>query len=320
MSFIDLIDRIVQTSDVCRSILEGNEAQTRWLLIDTLLLDGLGYNRSDIQVEFSLDSEERVNRYDKLDYCVLLNNKPKLLIEAKSLGIDLFEKYSQLEKYFNAVQKMYDYNQKELIGCLTDGDLYLFYTDIIECGKIDREPFFTIKLSISEDLERLKLLKYSKENVSIKVNTDIITSEEVYELYTPYRIDVIENVFNYFKSQSQEVDIDSVWLKGRLVKGINTFRKLYRHLISEVNKLKPDLLYSLALEEDIQENGKIANTKFSCKPINSRNIEFETKNGKVYITVPNTNIGIIERINYLVRVSGYGIHNVVLSIGNKVVK
>ena len=320
MSFIDLIDRIVQTSDVCRSILEGNEAQTRWLLIDTLLLDGLGYNRSDIQVEFSLNSEERVNRYDKLDYCVLLNNKPKLLIEAKSLGIDLFEKYSQLEKYFNAVQKMYDYNQKELIGCLTDGDLYLFYTDIIECGKIDREPFFTIKLSISEDLERLKLLKYSKENVSIKVNTDIITSEEVYELYTPYRIDVIENVFNYFKSQSQEVDIDSVWLKGRLVKGINTFRKLYRHLISEVNKLKPDLLYSLALEEDIQENGKIANTKFSCKPINSTNIEFETKNGKVYITVPNTNIGIIERINYLVKSSGYGIQNIVLSLGNKVYK
>ena len=74
MSFIDLIDRIVQTSDVCRSILEGNEAQTRWILIDSLLLDGLGYNRNDIQVEFSLDSEERVNRYDKLDYCVLLNN------------------------------------------------------------------------------------------------------------------------------------------------------------------------------------------------------------------------------------------------------
>ena len=83
----------------------------------------------------------------------------------------------------------------------------------------------------------------------------------------------IIHVFNYFKSQSQEVDIDSVWLKGRLVKGTNTFRKLYRHLISEVNKLKPDLLYSLALEEDIQENGKIANTKFSCKPINSTNIE-----------------------------------------------
>jgi len=320
LNFIELIDRIVQTSNVCRSILEGNEAQTRWLLIDTLLLDGLGYNRSDIQVEFSLDNEERVNRYDKLDYCVLLNNKPKLLIEAKSLGVDLFEKYSQLERYFNAVQKMYDYNQKELIGCLTDGDLYLFYTDTLECGKIDCEPFFTIKLSISEDCERLKLLEYSKENVNRKVNTDIITSEEVYELYTPYRIDVIENVFNYFKSQSQEVDIDSVWLKGRLVKGIKNFRKLYKHLISEVNKLKPDLLYSLALQEDIQENGKIANTKFSCKPINSTNIEFETKSGKVYITVPDTNIGIIERINYLVKKSGYGIHNIVLSLGNKVVK
>ena len=67
MNFIELIDRIVQTSDVCRSILEGNEAQTRWLLIDTFLLDGLGYNRNDIQVEFSLDSKERVNKYDKLD-------------------------------------------------------------------------------------------------------------------------------------------------------------------------------------------------------------------------------------------------------------
>jgi hypothetical protein len=49
-------------------------------------------------------------------------------------------------------------------------------------------------LSISEDFERLKLLEYSKENICRKVNTDIIISEEEYELYTPYRIDVIENV------------------------------------------------------------------------------------------------------------------------------
>ena len=52
LNFIDFVDNLVKTQQVFHSILEGNEAQTRWLLIDPMLLQGLGYSREDIIVEY----------------------------------------------------------------------------------------------------------------------------------------------------------------------------------------------------------------------------------------------------------------------------
>ena len=78
MNFIDLIDNIVKTQQVFHSILEGNEAQTRWMLIDPLILEGLGYSREDIIVEYSLENRDS-DKYNKLDYSIIVNNKPKLL-------------------------------------------------------------------------------------------------------------------------------------------------------------------------------------------------------------------------------------------------
>ena len=164
MNFIDLIDNIVKTQQVFHSILENNEAQTRWMLIDPLILEGLGYSREDIIVEYSLENRDS-DKYNKLDYSIIVNNKPKLLVEAKSLGVNLYEKYSQLEEYFLSILNRYSYDNSELIGILTDGDKYLFYTNKVRDDKMDKLPFYTIQLSISEDIERKKLLNYSKVNI-----------------------------------------------------------------------------------------------------------------------------------------------------------
>lgn len=315
MEFIDLIDEIVKKQSLYHSLLEGNEAETRWLLIDSFLLDGLGFSKEDIIVEYSLDSINRKNKYNKLDYCVLMNNKPKLLVEAKSLGIDLFDKYSQLEEYFLEVLKIYDYKQNELIGILTDGDMYLFYTNSIEEDKMDMKPFFAIRLSVSEDFMRNSLLEFSKEKLQFQsVDIDNIGYDEEYEVYTEYRIDNIEGVINYFNSKGQMLEIDKVYINGKYKSDIKTFKKLYRTLIREVDSRKPHFLYSLAKQEDINTNGKILNVKFSCKKINSSDIEYSTKDGIIYITLPITTKGVIDRIIYLAKISDFGLHNIMVSM------
>ena len=156
LNFIDFVDNLVKTQQVFHSILEGNEAQTRWLLIDPMLLQGLGYSREDIIVEYNLENKN-ADRYNKLDYSVLIGNKPKLLVEAKSLGINLYEKYAQLEEYFMTVLGRYSFEKSELIGVLTDGDKYLFYTNSLNENRMDKRPFYTIQLSVSEDFEKQKL-------------------------------------------------------------------------------------------------------------------------------------------------------------------
>ena len=204
LNFIDFIDDLVRTQQVFHSILEGNEAQTRWMLIDPLLLEGLGYSRNDIIVEYSLENKN-ADKYNKLDYSILVNNKPKLLVEAKSLGVDLFDKYSQLEEYFMAILKRYSFEKAELIGILTDGDKYLFYTNSMNEDRMDKRPFYTIQLSVSEDFEKQKLLVYSKSNISKR---SFIKSDEEYELGVSYRIDMVDNVFNYFESQGIDIEIN----------------------------------------------------------------------------------------------------------------
>jgi hypothetical protein len=124
-NMLTVINKIVKNQEEYRSLLEKNEAQTRWLLVDDFILEVLGFNRVDIISEYSIDSLDRISKYDSLDYCVMKNNKPKLLVESKSLGTDLYEKIGQLSSYFSRVSQCFEYNNNELI---TPGNGLPFYS------------------------------------------------------------------------------------------------------------------------------------------------------------------------------------------------
>lgn len=315
LNFINVVDNIVKSQQIFHSILEGNEAQTRWFLIDPLILDGWGFNRSDVIVEYSISQQYRVNKYDKLDYCILVENTPKILIEAKSLGINVFDKYAQLESYFNRILREHDYSINGLVGILTDGDLYLFYTNS-SIDKMDDKPFYTIRLSGAEDLEKNKLLQYSKSNLLNK-EIKVISSDEVFDLFTWYRIDTIESAIDYFKAQDIDVVINSVSLNGRIHRGIKTFKQLYKSIIKEINNLKPDFIYTLGQQELKDSNGTISNLQFSLNYINSSEFLFKTKYGDVHISMPTSDKGCIDRIIKLVKLSNFGLHNISVELSKK---
>lgn len=320
MDFIEFIDNLVKSQMIYHSSLEGNEAQTRWLLIDPLLLDGLGYSRGDILLEYSIDTDDRVSKHNKSDYSILINRVPRLLIESKSLGVDLYSHYSQLQDYFDRTLSRYNYNIKGLIGILTDGDLYLFYTNSVDCNRMDRTPYFTIRLSVSEDFERVSLLRYSKYNM---LNYDkqynianYHTYEEEYELGVAYRIDTIDSVYNYFMSQGKEIRIDKIYLRGKVTR-YKSLRSLYKYLVNQIHMSKPGLLYSLAMEEDRLANKTISSLKYSLSPIGSSDFYVLTGQGKVYISLPSNQSNMIDRIVNIVKQSNYGIANVLVSFNEK---
>lgn len=313
MNFIEVIENIVKTQTSYHSILEGNEAQTRWMLIDPFILDGLGYARSDIIVEFNINKEDRINRYSKLDYCILVNSIPRILIEAKSLGIPLFDKVSQLEEYFNYVLSTGEYQFRGLFGILTDGDIYLFYTNSINKNKMDTVPFYNIRLSDTEDTELKRLLEYHRDNIVNICDYSLLLNDEEYDLVESYRIDNVENVYNYYLSKNIDLRIDSVYLKGK-IRRIDSFRTLYKTILKEVDILNPELLYYLAKQEDIASTGIIGSSNFSCSHINSTEIQYKTSTGIVYISLPKNRAMLIDRIIYLVDLSGYGRHNVLINL------
>lgn len=292
-----------------RNLLENNEAQTRWLLIDVLLLNILEYPRENIITEYLLEKNES-KRDNKLDYLVLHNNKPKILIEAKSLGLDLIKNYNQLNKYFKTILSKDSYNSGELIGILTDGDKYLFYSNKVNKDKMDRAPFFTIQLSIADDCEIKNLMKFSNKQIKDSVNIDF---EEEYEKNTAYRIDMLEKVFGYFEIKDIPVKISSIYINGRLSKNKN-LKSLYRDIVNLVNSQKPEFFYYLALEEDKNNLGKNSISHFSLKHISSSEFIIKTNLGEIYVSLPCSRNLLIERIVFLAEKSGIGIQNILVTV------
>jgi len=112
-----------------------NEEQTKNALI-LPFISALGYDVYDpfeVAAEFVSDAGKKGR--DKIDYAILKNNTPIILIECKTCGTPLDkDKCAQLRRYFAAHTSAH-------IAILTNGVQYSIYSDIHEKNIMDDEPF-----------------------------------------------------------------------------------------------------------------------------------------------------------------------------------
>lgn len=78
---------------------------------------------------------------EKVDYAIIQDNKPIILIECKccSGNLEHPKNSSQLHRYFHATEAKF--------GILTNGIVYRFYTDTEKNNVMDEKPFFEFNLS-----------------------------------------------------------------------------------------------------------------------------------------------------------------------------
>lgn len=277
-STISFLISIIQNK---REILEKNEAQTRWMLIDTMLLEYLGYSRQDIIVEYYYQ-ESTINR---IDYIIMLKNRPKIILEAKSLGTDLLSNYSQLYNYYTYILKEYNYEIKDLIGVLSDGNSYFFYKTSENGKEMNSEPFFLITLNIAEDYELEYLKSFSKEIIE-KTHYNKMKLIE-YELNTAYNIELYIEIENYFKSKGIKTKINEIYINGRK-KEIGSLIKLYRYVVKEIENKYPEALKDYVYSE---YNMKIVD--FNSVDVLFQNIPKKSEN------ILNRLLDIINKVGYM---------------------
>ena len=117
----------------------------------------LGYdvfNPSEFCPEYTADVG--VKKGEKVDYAILIDNTPQILIECKWCGESLSKHGSQLFRYFGTSQAKF--------GILTNGLTYQFFTDLDETNKMDLTPFLEIHLDNLKDAQINELKKFAKEN------------------------------------------------------------------------------------------------------------------------------------------------------------
>lgn len=97
-----------------------------------------------------------IKKGEKVDYAIILDGLPEILIEAKSINKNLERHDSQLFRYFATT--------KSKFAILTNGIKYRVYTDLDELNKMDREPFYEFNLFNMTDEDIAELRNFSKES------------------------------------------------------------------------------------------------------------------------------------------------------------
>lgn len=154
---MDLIDRINElAARVARqkeTVVTEEATKTAFVLP---FLQALGYevfNPDEVVPEFTADYG--VKKGEKVDYAIKRDGKVVFLIECKSVGAGLENKYAaQLFRYFSVSNAKF--------GVLTDGIRYLFYSDLESANRMDDRPFFEFNLLdfVPSQVDELK--KFSK--------------------------------------------------------------------------------------------------------------------------------------------------------------
>ena len=161
MSVTDQITALAQTIP---SIIEHiqTEAATRSALVDPFIR-ALGYNPSnplEVVPEFGANLDvPGVPKDKRVDYAILSEGKPIILIECKHHDVKLESGLSQLFNYYTPTEAR--------IGLLTDGLVYKFYADLEKPGVMDKKPYMVLDLQDLQDPLLKELGALSKASMNI---------------------------------------------------------------------------------------------------------------------------------------------------------
>jgi len=129
-------------------------------------LNALGYNVfNPLEVVPEFTADIGIKKGQKVDYAVMKDGQPAILVECKHWSENLDPHNSQLFRYFHTT--------KAKFGLLSNGIVFRFYTDLVEKNKMDEKPFLEFNVTDIKDnqIEELKKFHKSYFDVDNIVNT-----------------------------------------------------------------------------------------------------------------------------------------------------
>ena len=159
MDFVDQIKQFSTRVENLKANLPTEEATKMSLIVPFFQILGYDvFNPSEFMPEYTADVG--IKKGEKVDYSILDEGKPIILIEAKWCGDSLDKHDSQLFRYFGVTSAKF--------GILTNGIVYKFYTDLDEQNKMDLTPFLEIDLLNLRTVDIAELKKFHKDNFNIE--------------------------------------------------------------------------------------------------------------------------------------------------------
>lgn len=205
----------------------------------------LGYdifNPAEFTPEFVADVG--IKKGEKVDYAIMNDGSPVILIEAKSIDEELERHDSQLFRYFGTTTAKF--------AILTNGIIYRFYTDLEEQNKMDDSPFFEFNLLDLKESSINELSKFRKNSFDL---------EKIFK--TASELKYLNKIKSFLNNQWELPSEEFVrFLVGQIYDGVrtkNTIEKFEPIVKKGLNQFINELVnskLSAALKSTVEEERK----------------------------------------------------------------
>ncbi len=177
MTFKEQLKKLAEKVDATRSQIATEEGTKNAFIMPFIQMLGFDvFDHNEVTPEFAADAGMR--RSEKVDYALLKNGKPILLIECKKCTEKLDKHGTQLIRYFTFSAAKF--------GVLTNGIKFWFFTDLDKTNIMDTYPFFQFditdfKESDADFIERFRKDLYH-QNAILEAVTEMVYSREIRNL------------------------------------------------------------------------------------------------------------------------------------------
>lgn len=271
---MDFKDQIVQLSERISkqkdSIATEEATKTAFIMP---MIAALGYDVfNPFEVIPELDCDLIKKKGEKIDYAIMKDESPILLIECKHCKQDLNLHDTQLQKYFVA--------SKARFGVLTNGIEYRFYTDLEKINIMDEKPFLVVSmLDLSDaDIEQLKKFHKSYYN-----EEDVLSTANELK-YTTEIKSILNNEFASPTAEFVRFFARQTYTSGQITsKVIDMFTPLVKKSISSViNDIISDRL-NTAIKNGDNTTDVLPEHNSASINISTENTEEKLPDGVVYM-------------------------------------
>ena len=162
---MDLVDQLRSIAD--RAAEQADSLATEEATKNALVMpfiNALGYNVFDpTEVVPEYTADVGIKKGEKVDYVIMRDARPAILIECKTVGTPLDSTVmSQLFRYFTATDARF--------GVCTDGIRYRFFSDLEKPNRMDEKPFLEFDLlhmepEVIEQLKKLSKADFDQEAI-----------------------------------------------------------------------------------------------------------------------------------------------------------
>jgi hypothetical protein len=198
MDFIDQIKSISQQIQKLREQIQTEEATKNAFVMP--FINALGYNvfnPMEVCPEFTADVPGL--KGEKVDYAIIMDGNPTILIECKWCGGSLEhpKHSSQLHRYFHTTSAKF--------SILTNGIIYRFYTDTEKPNIMDEKPFFEFNMldfneSSINELKRFSKLSFNPNELG-DVARNLLYTKEIKRIMTEQLAEPSPDFVKFFASQ-----------------------------------------------------------------------------------------------------------------------